>query len=740
MPWLRFLFLLQVCWCLLNGFVPSSLGQTNSKTIVPERPEWENTTLLGFPDPPPPFRAVRAFPSIELPKLITLGRIPGTNKILAADHERGYAGPSRVYQFSEDAESLDETLFLERPEIIYGFAFHPNFEQNRFVYVGCNGKSEELGAIATRVLRFSVSRQSPFVCDLDSAQVIIEWKSNGHNGGDLAFGENGLLYVSTGDGTSDSDGNRAGQDLGTLNAAMLRIDVDRAEEGSEYAVPNDNPFVEMVGARPEIWSYGLRNPWRIAYDSESGQLWAGNNGQDIWESVYLVRKGANYGWSIKESNHPFHPEQNPGPVSISPATFEHHHSEARSLTGGPVYRGSQFPDLIGAYIYGDFSTGNIWAIRHDGEKLLWQKKIARTSIQITDFEVDSDGEVLIADHAGGLYRLERNESLMEELPFPRKLSETGLFTDLKNETAADGLIAYRVNSPLWSDGAMKRRWMAVPDKKTLGYKNRGSYDFPDKSVLVKSFAFPEDATEKPDDADTFRRVETRLMVKLDGEWFGYSYRWNEDQTDAELVEAGGKDETLEWATENGQQQNIRWRYPSRSECMVCHSRAANFALGLSTEQLHAPGLPENNQSQVARLGEIGLFGADWSSGQLTEARTLVPPHDERYAIEDRARSYLHSNCSVCHVKEGGGNSRLILSFFSQADKMRLWGEDAMHQVPQLQGSKLAVSGNPNLSLLLSRVAHRGPGQMPPLATNHLDEKAIRLLRRWIISKEPASRE
>ncbi|MEC8553553.1 MAG: PQQ-dependent sugar dehydrogenase [Planctomycetota bacterium] len=710
------------------------------KTASAERPEWENTTLLGFPDPPPPLRAVRAFPKIELPKLITLGRIPGTKQLLAADHERGYAGPSRVHQFSEDAESLDETLFLERPEIIYGFAFHPNFEQNRFVYVGCNGKSEELGAIATRVLRFTVSNESPFVCDPASAQVIIEWKSNGHNGGDLVFGENGLLYISTGDGTSDSDGNRAGQDLGTLNAAMLRIDVDRSEEDSEYSVPKDNPFVEMVGARPEIWSYGLRNPWRIAYDVTSGQLWAGNNGQDLWESVYLVQKGANYGWSIKESNHPFHPEQDSGPVSISTATFEHHHSEARSLTGGPVYRGSQFPELGGAYIYGDFATGNIWAIRHDGEKLLWQKKIARSSIQITDFEVDSAGEILIADHVGGLYRLERNESSQVRLPFPRMLSETGLFSDLKNETAADGLIAYRVNSPLWSDGAIKRRWMALPSNKTIGYKSRGSYDFPDQSVLVKSFAFPENATEKLNDSASLRRVETRLMVKLDGEWFGYSYRWNEDQTDAELVEASGKDETLEWATGIGQQQNIRWRYPSRSECMVCHSRAANFALGLSNEQLHVPGLLENNQSQVARLGEFGLFGADWNPEQLTKVRTLVPPHDERYEIADRARSYLHSNCSVCHVKEGGGNSKLILSFFAQGDKMRLWGEDALHRVPQLQGSKLAVAGKPDLSLLLSRVSHRGPGQMPPLATNHLDEKGIRLLRQWIVSKELPLRE
>ncbi|MEM7475379.1 MAG: PQQ-dependent sugar dehydrogenase [Planctomycetota bacterium] len=698
------------------------------------RPSWKNETLRGFPDPTPRWKAVRSFPNISIPKLITLGHVPHSRVLLAVDHQTGYGGPSTVQQFEDRTDASEIRPFLKLPDIIYGIAFHPNFAENRFVFIGCNGKSIELNAVATRVLRFEVTEDYPFRCNPETQTTIIEWRSNGHNGGDLVFGRDGLLFVSAGDGTSDSDANRAGQNLGVLNGSMLRIDVDRPSNGDMYSIPEGNPFVDIEGARPEIWSYGLRNPWRIAYDAHSNQLWAGNNGQDLWESVYLIQKGANYGWSIKESNHPFHENQDSGPVSISPATFEHHHSEARSLTGGPVYRGKKFPELQGSYIYGDYSTGNIWAIRHDGEKLISQEKIARSNLQISDFDIDSQGEILIADHAGAVYHLERNQDKTGN-DFPKTLSATKLFTNLRQEVATPGLIPYQVNSPLWSDGAIKKRWFAVPADKTIGFKAQGSYDFPDESVIVKSFAFEEinsDNAKQHFDSEP-RKVETRIMVKLAGEWFGYSYRWNEEQTDAFLVEEQGRDEELKWVAEQGEPVEIRWRYPSRSECMVCHSRAANFVLGLSTEQLHAAS---DTASQVREIGAQGFFGETWESPDLQELRTLVDPHDAQQPLDLRARSYVHSNCSVCHVKEGGGNSKIVLSAFASQEKMQLFGKKSMHSVPGMKGELLADPVNPDASLLLQRISRRGAGQMPPLATQRIDEAAVRLIRDWISSKAP----
>src|SRR5262249_6276034 len=152
----------------------------------------------------------------------------------------------------------------------------------------------------TQVVRYTVDRRPPRGIDPASRRIIIEWPSDGHNGGDLAFGNDGYLYISSGDGSSDSDANLTGQSLDDLLGAVLRIDADPPEPGREYSVPADNPFVGRPNARPELWAYGLRNPWRLSFDPPSGQLWVGNNGQDLWEQVYLIKKGANYGWSVSE--------------------------------------------------------------------------------------------------------------------------------------------------------------------------------------------------------------------------------------------------------------------------------------------------------------------------------------------------------------------------------------------------------------------------------------------------------
>src|SRR5262249_55236822 len=154
--------------------------------------------------------------------------------------------------------------------------------------------------------------------------------SDGHNGGDLCFGPDGLLYVTSGDGTSDSDANLTGQDLTKLLAKVLRIDVDHPEAGKAYSVPKDNPFVDQQGVRPETWAYGLRNPWRIHVDQATGDVWVGNNGQDLWEQVYLIERGANYGWSVLEGVHEFYPSRKAGPHPFARPIADHHHSEMRS--------------------------------------------------------------------------------------------------------------------------------------------------------------------------------------------------------------------------------------------------------------------------------------------------------------------------------------------------------------------------------------------------------------------------
>ncbi len=706
---------------------------TAAKFGLDVRVPWTTSKIRGFPDPPPPLKLVRAYPKIDIPNLIALNAIPDSEYLLAVDHQSDWGGPSRIVQFKDTPEADRTELFLERPEIVYGLAFHPQFASNRYVFVGCNGRSDELDAVATRVLRFKVQGEGPFACDPDSATVIIEWKSNGHNGGDLAFDSDGMLFVSAGDGTSDSDQNRTGQDVSTLAGSMLRIDVDHPQAPRLYSVPTDNPFISLSNARPEIWAYGLRNPWRVCFDRESNQLWVGNNGQDLWESVYLIQRGANYGWSINESNHAFHTEQDHGPAEISAATAEHHHSEARSLTGGQVYRGSNFSMLTGAYVYGDFSTGNIWAIRIENGQQTLHQQIARSSLQITGFGFDTQGEILIADHQGGIYRFATNDAQQDDL-FPRRLSQTGLFDSVAGEIALPGLIPYSVNSPLWSDNAVKRRWMAVPGDETIGYKSRGAWDFPEGSVLVKSFAFPSASD------GTLRRIETRLMAKQQGQWYGYSYRWNAEQTDAFLVEAGGRDELLDGVLSGAVQgegevqgEHVNWRYPSRSECMVCHSRAADFVLGLSSEQMnrmHTYNATGTEAPQIETLAHIGILG-----GEDIEIPTdhLVDPMNADAGLGPRARSYLHSNCASCHVVSGGGNSSIVLSYFVDLEQTHLLNAQPLHGSLGLFDARLVRPGDPANSILLKRISTRGAGQMPPLATHLVDSQAVQLLADWIAS-------
>ena len=723
------------------GAVRVAIAETN-------RILWTDSRVIGFPDPPPPFEAQRVFPNLKFPKPLKVTALPGTSDLLVHVHHGEYGGPGRLLRFTPGAQESEWSEFLVLDDIIYGIAFHPDFQHNGLVYVGCNGRSEALDKICTRVLRFHVSRDAPFECDPESKTKIIEWPSNGHNGGDLVFDDDGLLFVSAGDGTSDSDANHAGQDLSVLPGSMLRINVDHPSENLPYSIPNDNPFLDIEGARPEIWAYGLRNPWRIALDEETGDLWAGINGQDLWETVQVVRRGENYGWSITEGSQPFQPNRKRGPTPIVMPTIEHPHSEARSLTGGCVYYGQEHPSLYGHYVYGDYSTGMIWAAKYDSnsQKVVSHFLVARTSLQITGFGVNHDNELLIVDHAGGLYRLVPTTQ-QQSSDFPRRLSQTGVYKSTVEKQIHPGLIPYEVNSPLWSDGATKQRYIGLPGNETAEFQTSKSWNFPDGTVLVKNFALP---VKNQGDQD-LALIETRLLARQNGEWYGYSYAWNPEQTDAYLVESEGRDQVFELESRDSVHEPSQqtWRFPSRAECMVCHSRAQDFVLGLSVRQNNRSVIVDGkSKHQLEHFAKLGIFhhppteSADGSANDtddkpfafrrsLSDLPKLPDPSDPTLPIESRVRSYLHSNCANCHVKEGGGNSKFTLGFDQPLEKTRMIDVAGEHDSFGLKDAKLISPGEPDSSLLLHRMGRRGRGQMPPLATSVVDRNAVTMIRQWI---------
>ena len=377
-----------------------------------------------------PYRTVHVFTNLAVHLPIAIANEPGSDRMLFLEHAVPWSGAGTLRRFRAKPDVTEAETLLDLEDIAYGLTFHPGFKTNGYIYLGSNGP-EKSSKKKTRVVRYTIDRKPPFRLDPNSRFLIIEWDSDGHNGGDVTFGLDGMLYVTSGDGTSDSDANIVGQDLTKLTSKVLRIDVDHPDSGKAYSVPKDNPFVNREGVRPETWAYGLRNPWRITTDRETGQIWLGENGQDLWEMARLVVRGANYGWSIYEGSHPFNLNRKAGPDPVLFPTIEHPHSEFRSLSGGIVYYGRKMPDLRGAYIYGDWSTGRIWGGRHDGKTVVWHKELVDTPFAITGFGTDPDGELLVVDEGTGFYKLEPNDIARRHQPISDAIERTGLFASTK---------------------------------------------------------------------------------------------------------------------------------------------------------------------------------------------------------------------------------------------------------------------------------------------------------------------
>ncbi len=761
--------------------VPATTQPAAAGTFdVSHRVPWTRSRVLGSPDPPLPYAVAKAWPKFTVRQPLYLLEEPGTDNLLLLQHLGIWNGPSRVLRLKNRADVDHAEVLLEQDRLSLGMTLHPDFIHNGYLYVHGNGPITALNR-QNRISRYTIGRAPPYQLDPKSELVILEWDSNGHNGGDLSFGPDGYLYSAAGDGSSDSDADLRGQDLTHLNSGMIRIDVDHPANGKAYSIPPDNPFLNIPGARPELWAYGFRNPWRFAFSRSNGQLWVGQNGQDMWEQVYLVHRGENYGWSVYEGSHPFNLQRKRGPTPITPPTVEHSHAEMRSLTGGVVYEGSKFPELKGCFIYGDWSTGRIWAVRHDGSKVTFHQELARTTLQISGFREMSNGDLVVIDQGGGLYTLEHAPRNAPTSPFPQRLSETGLFASTKDNVPAAGLIPYSVNSPLWSDGASKERFVAIPGNGTADVSTNHGWTFPEGTVFVKTFSL--DVPAQSDASHTaHRRIETRLLTRQLGQWAGYSYLWNDEQTDATLVAAAGIDRDYDVAdadVPNGVRRQT-WHYPSRTECMVCHTRAANFVLGASTLQLnkvhdYGNGPAENQLRVLERLGvlhvdymghvrdrmrtELMVQGktdkeADQELSELLATRgqrepiepsTLLPfapetmprlpnPQDPGTGdLASRARAYLHANCAICHISAGGGNARIDLDYTTPLAKTVLFDEPPQHEAFGIAGARLVAPGKPEASVLYHRISVRGPGQMPPLATRRVDPAARQLLREWIAS-------
>ncbi len=327
----------------------------------------------------------------------------GTNRIFVAEQ----GGTVRV--FPNDPQATTWTTFLDISQRtntssgelgLLGLAFHPEYASNGLFYVYYTPSPQE-----AQLSRFRVSASDPAQADTGSEQVLLRIAQpyTNHNGGQLVFGQDGYLYIASGDGGSGGDPQGNAQDLGSLLGKVLRIDVDARENGLEYGIPSDNPFRTTVGARPEIFAYGLRNPWRMSFDPETGKLWAGDVGQGAIEEIDIIESGGNYGWNRYEGTRCFD-SGNCDTGGLIPPVFEYDHDAGdKSITGGFVYRGNEVPSLRGYYVYGDFISGRIWALSTQAnapENTL----IVASGLNIASFGTDLQDELYLCGFDGAIYR------------------------------------------------------------------------------------------------------------------------------------------------------------------------------------------------------------------------------------------------------------------------------------------------------------------------------------------------
>jgi len=721
---------------------PEPDGPGDLQTRIP----WVLSRISGSPEPPSPYRAERIFPNLKFVEPLELVAMPGSERLIIAEHA------NKIFSIPNEPNCKSPDLFADMKQLhpdvteVYSVAFHPQFEKNRFVYIWYILKPELPDG--THISRFKVSETNPPQVDLSTEQSVFTWKSGGHNGGCIRFGLDGYLYISTGDGAGPDppDPLNTGQDISDVLSSILRIDVDHAESGKAYRVPLDNPFVNTPGARPEVWAYGLRNPWRMSIDRKTGDLWVGDVGWELWEMIDRVQKGGNYGWSILEGSHQsIKPGGKHGPTPILPPTMEHPHSEAASITGGCVYRGSRLPELIGAYIYGDWETGKIWELRHDGSRVTKSRELVDTPFRIVSFGEDNNGELYIVDFGGTLLRLIRNPAAATPSTFPRKLSEAGVFTALRDQKPAPGVYAYSVNAELWTDHAHADRLVAFTGTSGILTNNDGRWQFPSNAVLLKTLSIEM----QQGDATTRRKLETQVLHFTGESWNAYTFRWNKAQTDATLVPAGGAEQTftIADAAAPGGKRQLTWRFHSRAECLRCHNPWCNTALGFNPPQLNkslrSVSPKEERIAQSAATNQLNTFVhlglIDSASLGSKLPPSLVNPYDPTANLNARARSYLHVNCSHCHREHAGGSVLSYMNFDLPLEKTALVDKSPSQGGLGLTDPKVIAAGAPCRSALFYRMAKLGKGHMPYLGSTCIDERGLDLIYDWI-QQLPAGEE
>lgn len=738
-----------------------------------------NTTLT-VPEEPEDFgyQTINAFGNLTFTRPVALVDQPGEiNRYFVVEQ----AG--RIYVITNLANPT-KTLFMDISSIVddssneeglLGMAFHPDWQNNGFFYLFYTINTTVNGVFGRhdRLARFEIdpSNSNAGLSNSESPLFSQYDQRGNHNGGDLHFGPDDYLYVALGDegGSGDQYNNSRYIDKDFFSA-ILRIDVDKKPGNPEpnthpavhmdgqnkayYSIPLDNPFIGATSfnaqtispgdVRTEFWAAGLRNPWRFSFDSETGVLYCADVGQGVWEEVDIIVKGGDYGWRLREGLHPYNGNTVPDGVTVIDPIVEYPHSSGptipggtavgKSITGGVVYRGERYAQLRGFYVFADYVSQRVYMLRYNEQTGLAEDfQQITTASSAAGFGIDpSNGDVLIARLGGTISRLIYSDTPVTGSELPATLSATGAFTTLSTLTPEAGIVPYDINVPFWSDHAIKSRWFSVPDiSDTITFDRTANWSFPSGTVWIKHF----DLELTNGVAASSRRIETRFIVKNDDGAHGFTYKWNAQETDADLVAEGGEDEVIPIYNPNGSLlRNQNYRYPGRSECLQCHTSKVGFAAGFNTLQLNYEFDYGNGATnQITALSRVGYFAAPVTEPHSLPA--LAAADDDTVSLEYRVRSYLQANCSQCHQPGGTAQGNWDARVITKTDDAGLINGDLLSNGGD-PANKAIVPGDTAHSQLLQRILIRANGQMPPLASSELDQAGIDLLTAWINTSLP----
>lgn len=687
-----------------------------------QRPAWTTSRLKGMPTAPPEFALRPAFPQRRFEKPTSLEEMPGGRLLVT---EIG----GNIYSFAkQDPASAESDRMLSiAGASLWHATLHPEFAENGRLFV-CYSKDG-----TSNVSEFAVEGDPPRA--VASSEIVhVTWPAGGHNAGCLRFGTDGMLYIATGDGSGPNppDGRTAGQDITNLFGCILRINVDQPGQETSYSIPADNPFVDTPQARGEIWAYGLRNPWKFGVDSQSGRIFVADNGWESWEMVHEIVRGANCGWPIMEGRAILRSEVERGPTEIRPPVKDHPHSEANSVVGGPIYRGNKL-SLNGTFVYGDYITGTIWGLRLEDDGNFTHRTLVDTDQRIVAFAQGKAGELYVLDYdlTGQIYELVPSGLTDQSADFPRALSETGIFHSLKELRPAVGVIPYGVNAPRWMDGYRARRFVAIPgDGRITLAEGDQPPSYPEGTVFVKHLVLATGLSREVP-------VETQVLHYENGTWHPYTYAWNDvalgEEWDAQLVDAVGADRQVVTGTaESGGRLGPTKHFSAVNECRLCHNAGSGYVLGFNAAQLDGGYFATPRLATADQLERLQLEKTISPTAGVTEddPSKLVDPHDESYSLDDRARSYLHANCSACH--HPGGNA--IVSFYLRRDmpfdELNTYKGTGIGTFG-MRNAKLIVPGDPYRSVLLYRMSKLGYGRMPYIGSRAVDSRGVALIERWI---------